>query len=272
MQPRLLLAVALAGCAGAEAMPAPQAPAAAPAADRQPGRQLGLFPGEAMAFEVQLSGVLVGEAQLAVGDLGVADGRPAIVVRSRAATAGAAALVRNIVDEATSVIDADSGRPISVDTNVVMGDKRITANATFSGNAATVTYRRSAEAAPQTTRIDFGANALHDAHTAMAQVRGWKAAPGTTRTVFVIGGRRLWRVDVKYVGEGTIGSALGNRRAVIFDGTGYRARRDLSIESNRPARTFRVWLSDDADRVPLQVSAKTELGDVVMTLTEYSRP
>jgi hypothetical protein len=268
MKTRLLL-VALAGCAGAEAMPAPHA--AAPAAPAQ-DRHLGLFPGEAMAFEVQLGGVLVGEAQLAVGEIGVADGRRALVVKSRAATAGAAALVRKISDEATSVIDADTGRPISVETNVVMGDKQITANATFSGTTATVTYRRNSEAAPSTGKIEFGAHALHDAHTAMAQLRGWKAAPGATRTVFVVGGRRLWRVDVTYAGEDTIGSAVGNRRAVMFDGVSYRARRDLSVESKQPARTFRVWLSDDADRVPLQVIGKTELGDVVMSLTDYSRP
>lgn len=267
---RALVAVlaGCAGCAGVDAMPAPP-PAAAVSAHE---RQLGLYPGEAMAFQVQLGGVLVGEAQLAVGELGEVDGRSAIVVRSRAATAGAVALVRNIVDEATTVIDADTGRPLSVETNAVMGAKRFAASATFRGNAATVTFRRGAAATPQTGRIDFGANALHDAHTAMAQLRGWKAAPGATRTVFVIGGRRLWRVDVTYAGEATIGSAVGNRRAVMFDGIAYRARRDLNVESNRPARTFRVWLSDDADRVPLQVIAKTELGDVVMALTEYSRP
>ena len=269
MKTRLLLAVAIAGCAGAEAMPAPQA-AGTPAPHEN---RLGLHPGETMAFEVQLAGVLVGEAQLAVGDIGVIDGRRAIVVKSRAATAGAAALVRNIVDEATTVIDADTGRPISVETNVVMGDNRIAANATFRGTVATVTYRRNAEPAPRSARIDFRTNALHDAHTAMAQLRGWKAAPGTTRTVFVVGGRRLWRVDVSYAGEDTIGSeVVGNRRAVMFDGVSYRARRDLTVESNRPARTFRVWLSDDADRVPLRVTAKTELGDVVMSLVDYGRP
>ena len=268
MRTRLLLALAVAGCAGAEATPAPQTVASAAAHERQ----IGLYPGESMAFDVQIGGVLIGEAQLAVGDVGVVDGRRAIVVRSRAATAGAAALVRNIVDEATSVIDADTGRPISVETNVVTGDKRISADAVFSGSTATVTYRRTAEAAPQTARIDLGTNELHDAHSAMAQLRGWKAAPGTTRTVFVIGGRRLWRIDVTYAGEEAIGSAVGNRRAVMFDGIAYRARRDLSVESKLPARTFRVWLSDDADRVPLQVAAKTELGDVMMSLTEYSRP
>jgi hypothetical protein len=259
----------LAACAGAEAMPGPQAGGATPAA---PESGLGLHPGETMAFEVQLAGVLVGEAQLAVGELGVVDGRRALVVKSRAATAGAAALVRKIVDEATTLIDAETGRPITVETYVEMGDKRTTASATFSGTVANVTYRRSTAAAPQTSRIDFGANALHDAHSAMAQLRGWRAAPGTTRAVFVIGGRRLWRVDVKYAGEESIGSAVGNRRTVVYEGMSYRAKRDLSIESNRPARTFRVWLSDDADRVPLKVAAKTELGDVVMTLTEYNRP
>ncbi len=250
-------------------MPAPQIAAAASPQEAQ----LGLHPGESMAFEVQLGGVLVGEAQLAVGDVGVVAGRRAMVVRTRAATAGAAALVRKIVDEATSVVDADTGRPISVETNVVMGEKQIASAATFSGSIATVTYRLNTQPAPRTTRIDFGANALHDAHTAMAQLRGWKAAPGTRRTVFVIGGRRLWRVDVSYAGEDTIGSeVVGNRRAVMFDGTSYRARRDLSVESDRPARTFRVWLSDDADRVPLRVTAKTELGDVVMSLIDYARP
>jgi hypothetical protein len=45
----------------------------------------------------------------------------------------------------------------------------------------------------------------------------------------------------------------------------------MTLESDKPARTFTVWLSDDADRVPLKVSAKTELGDIVMVLTDYQR-
>jgi hypothetical protein len=32
-----------------------------------------------------------------------------------------------------------------------------------------------------------------------------------------------------------------------------------------------VWLTDDADRVPLKVVAKTELGEVAIDLTEYNR-
>jgi hypothetical protein len=262
---RLSLMV-LAACAGAEAMSAP------PSGASKPEFELGLHPGESMAYEVRLAGMLAGEAQLAVGEIGNINGRRALVVMSRAATAGAAALIKRITDEATTVIDAETGRPISLETVVDIAGKRTFASATFAGRFANVTYRREDEAAPHATKIDFGTEALHDTHTAMAALRGWRAVPGTQRTVYVVGGRRLWRIDVTYAGGETIGTPVGNRRAVIYDGSSYRAKRDLSIESSKPARSFRVWLSDDGDRVPLKVTARTELGDVVMDLTEYNRP
>ena len=64
-----------------------------------------------MAFEVRIGGVLAGEAQLAVGEIGEFDGHRAVVVKSRAATAGAAALIKKIVDEATTMIDMDYRPP-----------------------------------------------------------------------------------------------------------------------------------------------------------------
>jgi hypothetical protein len=256
----------LAACAGADAMTLHQ-PASVGA---EAASSLGLVPGENMAFEVRIAGVLAGEAQLAVGDLGEVDGRNALVVRSRAATAGAAALIKKISDESTTVIDVDTGLPISLDAVIENNGKRMTASATFSGSTAVVTYQRHIDKAPRTTRLDFGKTTVYDAHTAMAQLRGWKAAKGATRTVYVIGGRRLWRIDVTHGGSEAIGSALGNRRAVKFKGKSYRARANMAIESDRPTRTFSVWLSDDADRVPLKVVATTELGDIVMDLTEYN--
>ena len=267
-RPWLLLL--LAGCAaGAEAMtlPAQSRPSAAATASNE----VGLNPGESMSFEVRLGGVLAGQAELAVGQIGRVDGHRAVVVKSRAETVGAAALFKRIVDEATTVIDMDSGRPMQLDTLVEQDHQTTTAQAKFAGSIANVTYERSDEPKPHTMRIDFGQMTVHDTHSAMAQLRGWRAAPGTTKTVFVVGGRRLWRVDVKYVGEETIGSALGNRRAVKYTGASFRARPNFGVESDKPTRTFSVWLSDDADRVPLKMTAQTELGEVSMDLTEYNR-
>jgi hypothetical protein len=230
-----------------------------------------------MAFELKLAGLLAGEAQLAVGALGDYQGHRAVVVKSRAATAGAAALLRHVVDEATTVIDFATGRPLALDTAVEQGDARTTATATFTDQIIDITYRRSEDAKPHTMRIDaargaVGAVMVHDAHSAMAQLRGWRAEPGARRSVYVVGGRRVWRVDVTYAGGEAIGSQLGNRRAIKFTGESFRVRRNFTAETARPARTFTVWLSDDADRVPLRVAASTELGDIVIELTSYERP
>ncbi len=266
------IVVALAGCAGAEAMSLP-AGGPKPQATITQTNEVGLNPGESMAFEVRLGGVLAGEAALAVGEIGEFEGKKAVVVRSRANTAGAAALLKRIVDEATTTIDIDTGRPLALETHVEQGSRTTTATARFVGNVAQVTYKRSDDPNPHEYRINFGKETVHDTHSAMAQVRGWRPAPGTTRQVFVVGGRRLWRVDVKYVGAETIGSEeMGNRRAIRFEGASYRAKANFVVDSNKPARTFTVWLSDDADRVPLRVTAHTELGDVAVELTDYSRP
>jgi hypothetical protein len=263
-----------AGCAGpASPATAPSTAARAPAA--APSGELGLLPGETMAFEVKLAGIPAGEAQLAVGQVGDVDGHRAVVVKSHAETTGAAAMVRHAVDESTTVIDAATGLPISLETVVEQGDSKASASATFhtagSAHSADVTFRRPEDPNAKTQHLDFGTAAVHDAHSAMAQLRGWRATPGDKRSVYVVGGRRVWRVDVTYAGDDTIGLTVGNRRAMKFLGEAFRTKRDLSAETDKPNRTFAVWLSADADRVPLKLVAKTELGEITMELTEYSR-
>jgi hypothetical protein len=267
---RALLLAFLVGCAGAEAMTAQDPVAPAAVVVEEPS--LGVNPGETMAFEVHLAGMLAGEAQLAVGEIGIVDGKEVLVVKSRAATAGAAALVKKISDEATTVIDVASGKPISLDATIINGDKKLTATARFQGSRADVTYQRASDPQPKHLILNFGNVTVFDAHTAMAQLRGWKAKKGDARTVYVIGGRRLWRIDVVHEGEETIGGPLGNRRAVVYSGKSYRARANMQLETKIAARTFKVWLSDDGDRVPIKVVAATELGDIVMALTDYQRP
>jgi hypothetical protein len=265
MRSSLLLAL-LAGCASADAM------TAAPAKPSAPNSELGLNPGETMAFDVHLGGVLAGEASLAVGEIGDYQGKRAIVVTSRAQTVGAADLVKHVVDAASTTIDVASGKPLLLDTDVETGDKKITSHATFNGSRSVVTYQKSDDPKPHSYGVSLGTLPVFDAHSAMAQLRGWRPQPGTTKQVFIIGGRRLWRVDVKVAGYETVGSALGNRKAVHFEGASYKARANMTLESDKPQRTFSVWLSDDGDRVPLKIKANTELGEIVMDLTEYQRP
>jgi hypothetical protein len=269
---RALWVVVLAGCAASEAMPLPPQPVAVATPSPALEAEFGFYPGETMAFEVHLAGMLAGEAQLAVGEVGELAGHKAVVVKSRIATAGAAKLFKNLIDEATTTIDTESGRPLILDTTVVLNDKSSTAHAVFTGSIANVTFTKPDDPGRHAYRVNFGNVTVHDSHSAMAQMRGWRPVAGTTKQVYVVGGKRLWRVDVTFVGAETIGSAVGNRRTTHLSGSAFRARPNLQLEQATATRTFDVWISDDADRVPLKMTAHTELGDVQMDLTEYARP
>ena len=118
----------------------------------------------------------------------------------------------------------------------------------------------------------FGSLVGHDTHSAMAAMRGWEAPPGTVRTLWVMGGKRIWKSRITFIGRETIGTRFGNRRAVRFDGIAWRALGNLNVNQRLKPREFSVWLSDDADRVPLRVVARTELGNVNIELTDYHRP
>ena len=263
--------LALAGCAGAEAMTLPAASRAPrPRAPRRD--ELGLNPGESMAFEVQLGGMLAGEAQLAVGEIGEVDGHRAVVVKSRAATAGAAALIKKIVDEATTVIDMRLGPPAARSTrSSSKGDKTTTAQRDVQRQRSRASRTPAATSRRRTrTSVDFGKVTVHDTHSAMAQLRGWRRdarhdAHGVRRRRSpAVARRRPLRRAARR-------SARRSATVARFASTARRIARARTSRSSRekPARTFTVWLSDDADRVPLKMIAHTELGDVTMDLTEY---
>jgi hypothetical protein len=253
-----LLAVVTVACGGASDL-SPQPPMLAPAGPGEIDEEIvGLAPGESLAFELKVAGVLAGQAQLAVGAPGLVDGRRAIAVSSVMRTAGAFALIKEVKDEVTSYIDLEQLRPIRSTSDVIFGPRRYHAETTFSDHGVAIDFRPEGQPA-RTIQYDFGEAVVHDAHSAMALVRTWKAEPGERMGLWVIGGRRIWRTEVWLAGT-------------RLDGTSVRTRPDLAPEKGKTPRSFSVWLSDDADRVPLRFSAKTELGEISIDLVHYERP
>jgi hypothetical protein len=275
---RVALAVALAlslsgavtACGGAGDLNA-TAPSLAPGPIDADDEIQGFAPGEQLAFEVRLAGVLAGEAQFAAGRPGVVDGRRAIAVSSVIKSAGAFALIKEVKDDVTSIIDLERLRPMRTTSDVVFGARRYHAATTFSDHGARIEYTPHGEAA-RSLVYEFGEAVVHDAHSSMALIRTWTAEPGERIALWVIGGRRLWRTEIWVVGDEVIGTRMGNQPAIRLDGTSVRSRPDLTPEPKKPPRSFSVWLSDDADRVPLRFSAKTELGEIVIELVGYERP
>jgi hypothetical protein len=226
-----------------------------------------------MSYRVALRGMELATYDIAVGGLTDVAGKRAIVVQSHAKAVGLVAKVANIDDTFTSWINVTNGRPLRwlVEEFASKSIDREHTEARF--------FERSGTSLP----IDFHVNdkppvaepqkvSLPDAwdyNAFLIALRGWEAPPGSTLNAEVLRSRYLWNVKVRVVGREQVSTELGNFPALRFDGTTYRLRRNGERDTSADQREFSIWISDDEDRVPLLMIARTDYGDVRMTITEY---
>jgi hypothetical protein len=86
----------------------------------------------------------------------------------------------------------------------------------------------------------------------------------------VLRSRFMWHVEMKIHGKDKLVTALGALPALRFDGHTYKLDRDGKRALDSDERDFSIWISDDDGRVPLQIVAKTDYGDMKMQIVDYS--
>ena len=67
-------------------------------------------------------------------------------------------------------------------------------------------------------------------------------------------------------------AAAGDVGALKIEGASRRVRRDGTIDPSSDTRRYTMWISDDADRVPVLMVAHTDYGDLRMELAAYQPP
>lgn len=259
-----------AGIAAAGAAEPPAAPAAALTAAPY------FVPGESMTWDVTFAGIEGGRARLAVGQVGNDEGRRLIVLHAEAESAGIAAVLAQAHDSVQSWIDVDSGIPTRTESTT-----------TGSGKPFVVHSERVAGEPVADVQIWSGKSGdtgvhkktrlptvhTHDPLSALLALRGWEAPRGGRVTVYSLGGVRVWRSVFTVEGREDLDGPLGRRAAIRIRGVSTRISPvTLVDDTSKPARTFTVWLSDDRQRIPIRLTAHTELGDVVANATSYVPP
>jgi hypothetical protein len=233
------------------------------------------FAGEQMTFELSLRGITGGEASLAVGEPGSADGRRQIIVRSRVQSAGIAAMFKEVRDEVTTSIDLASSRPLTHHAEVKFGKREATIDTRFADGAVgsfELAYTPRGGKVRRLRQAMPADQAAFDLHAALGALRAWSPAEGDQVFLYALAGRQLWQLTLRMTGRDEIKTALGKNKARRIDGVARRVTRDLRADRRKPARHFTVWLSDDEQRLPLVTEAKTEYGAVKAELVEYHRP
>lgn len=273
---RLLLASLLCACGshGASAPSTTPAGGAAAIATALPtGRPL-IAPGERMSYRVQLQGVELAAMTFGVGDVTEVAGRRAIVVQARATSVGLANLVAKVDDTLTSWIDVDTGRSLRFAVDELESRRSENVEHTVidlaarAGDLVPVMFAlNDAPPAPEPQKVS--APEVWDYHSFWIALRRWDAAPGSRATIEAFRSRYLWHMDVTLRGRETLATELGELPAVRVDARAYRLNRDGSKDTSTDARQISVWISDDADRVPLLTTGRTDYGDVRMEIVDY---
>jgi hypothetical protein len=204
-------------------------PSAPPAAAAPEHAALLAIPDETMIFTVSFRGIQLARVLTAVGHAGEIDGHRAVIVKSGGHTEGILSMIGDLRWELTTTLDLDSATALS-SVEESWG--------TFDGHT---------EHEQSHNRAGYA-----DLHTAITLLRAWRPTSREKREVHVeIGGGRfpleIW-----------LGARERLRTAALrFDGI---------ADEKFP---FSIWISDDADRVPLRARVQTEWGEIGMELVEY---
>jgi hypothetical protein len=231
MRPALVVIALIrvtAGCAGA--LPNPAKSDARPTEAHLAGKALAV-PGEAMEYQVALRGVTVGRVQVAVGKPGWVEGRPAIIVRSRGASAGLLSMIGNLRWELTTTLDLETGEVLREveESWLEVGGKQ------------------------EHDRNEHSHEHDYNLHAAAGALRAWRSSLGDHTHLDV----RIDRAEIDVELHDAAREMLGNRPAVRYEG--------IALEKY----AFRLWLSDDAARVPLLLRTESKWGQIEVELVDY---
>jgi len=280
---RAVLAVLLIACTN-HPTPRAAAPGAAVAATKPappaPNRALGAgpplaTPGEHMQYRLSLKGIDLATYEIALGELTDVAGRRALVVQSHAKVTGVAAFVATIDDRFTSWIDVATGRPLRFQADEFASGSRTKVEhvvvdlAGRTGNVVPVAFHVNDEPGVTEPPQQVSEPVAWDYNAFMIALRAWEGPPGTALSAEVFRSRWIWHVDVKIAGKENLVTALGDLPALRLEGRTYKLERNGTRDTGSAERTFTIWISDDDGRVPLQISAITDYGELEMQIVDY---
>jgi hypothetical protein len=227
-------------------------------------------PGERMLYRLSLHGFEIGEYSIAVGEPTVVDGTDVVVVQSAARSTKVAAMLKPIEDIFTSWISRADGRSVrflSSERASSHDDRKEITEARPAAGTVSLHITRGDESFDEQQAVT--GHGGHDLNSFLVFLRGWDAEPGAHMDADVVRSRYVWRVRMTVMGFDNLSTVLGNLPVAQYDGEAVRMARDGTLDPTSDTRRFSIWLTDDADRVPVKLIAKTDYGDIVMELLSY---
>lgn len=232
-------------------------------------------PGERMTYKLSLQGVELAQFTIAADQtISELAGKRVVAVQSHARSVGFVSMVAAIDDRFTSWIDIDTGRSVRFQTDEYETNSKTNVEHTIIDLAA-----RAGDTIPITFHLNDGPKTPEpqraskpqtwDLNGFLVALRAWEGAPGTSASIECFRSRYLWNIDVKIGAKQKLVTELGELPALRFDAVTHKLTREGQRDPSSEERKFSLWISDDDGRVPLQIVARTDYGDVKMQIVDY---
>lgn len=232
--------------------------------------------GEVLEGRIFIEDVAAGTVALRAGKRCLVDGKLALPVSGEGQLGGLLSLFGRGSAETSALIGLDASLPIEAKWDVEMDDKRTFVELDYAVGRYRlhqIRERPNRKPANSYRRVDLATEQTpHDGHSLLGYLRRWDPPEGSRGFLYFVLGRSLLRADVSFMGKERLETRLGEREVVRIDGVATRVMEKTLQPVKRTApKPFTLWVSDDADRVPLRLVVTTTLAELTIDLTKRTK-
>lgn len=231
--------------------------------------------GEKLVFDVTWMGIKAGEATLEARGVVQLNGQEAYHLVTTAQSAPVISKFYRVDDRSDSYLARGPLRSLQFDKQLREGRYRHNSRTAFDheGKVATFRYLDFGPVPKGVTRLEdaerytkyveqefpLSPGAL-DELSVLYFVRTLRLAEGRTVTAKVFASKKNWDLEVKVLGRETLETALGRRETFLVEPL-------LKFEGifQQKGRVL-VWLTQDAERIPVLMKSEVKIGSFVSTL------
>lgn len=232
--------------------------------------------GERLTYDVTWMGIKAGQATLEARGAVSVNGHPAYRLVTTARSAPVISKIYRVDDRTESTVALEPMRALRFEKNLREGRYRHSSQTVFDHEKGIATFRyldfsrvprgvtRLEEAERYGTYVDqefsLTPGAL-DELSVLYYVRTLPLTAGGSVHAKVFASRKNWELEVRVLGREALETVLGRREALVVEPL-------LKYEGifQRKGRMI-VWLTDDAERIPVQMKSQIVIGSFVSTLT-----
>jgi hypothetical protein len=220
-------------------------------------------PGEQIVLDVSYAGIKAGTATITVGKptkVGTTDVWPIVTVADTESVFSVYPLHDKFVSWWDPLVNRSVGYDFSANESGHQRRERCKLQSPEPGKAQI--QRVSDKASPSLAVSDVGPDD-QDIAAAFFTLRGLDLTDGAVRKVPVFTGWRRWELEARVLRREKLTVPAGEFDAVALE-------IDVHFSGNLASqRSLRVWVTDDARRVPLQIEGDLALGSLTAALVEY---